>query len=599
MIIQAKDNVLEKSSQFKSQTFGIKNFNKAFRILIDGIYSDPFGSIMREIASNCIDANKESGTDKNVEITFVNKDPLNGDDYTIIFKDYGIGISPDRMFNIFCFLGESTKDNDNEQIGGWGLGSKSPFKYTDTYTVKTVYNNIEYLYTLVINELDVPECNLIYEKPTDVESGTEIILPVKDYNDFKSFKDAAQKQLCWFKNITFNNFSIEYPKVIYEGKRIIICENPLDNNSWGSSYSQTVILGNVPYKYTKGNNLHKRVALKFNIGELQPTASREALDYNSTTISNYDLIKKEALEELSEYVKSLNIANDFKSFYETCSSLDFNTIDYRGYSFENFKNCSIEVYEKIYWRARVVVRSMFLKQCNINNLYYYDDLSIKEIDVKNYSRDNDLTIAVIPKTSKAAIYDIIKEVATPLSSIITPTKLVRQSRKGKITFTDILKNEVNTLEISDFENKYLKPNQLVVFAKDSTEYLGKYSSYPFNHFRLTSTEINKLGVKSNLIHVNNKKEWLKWIIENKPSVRKLFIYKHFINNDIASLISKNEGSLSQYLRTYNSYAYDGIYKHLYIKLIEEHPSLQKQFKIFKLCVESLHKRESKKLKFKS
>lgn len=120
MIIQAKDNSLEKSSEFKSQTFGIKNFNKAFRILIDGIYSDPYGSIMREITSNCIDANTESGTDKNVEITFVEKDSLTGEDYTIIFKDYGIGISPDRMFNIFCFLGESTKDGDNEQIGGWG-----------------------------------------------------------------------------------------------------------------------------------------------------------------------------------------------------------------------------------------------------------------------------------------------------------------------------------------------------------------------------------------------------------------------------------------------------------------------------------------------
>lgn len=109
MIIQSKDNVLEKSQDFKSQTFGIKNFNKAFRILIDGIYSDPYGSIIREITSNCIDANKESKTDKNVEITFVDKDALTGDDYTIIFKDYGVGISPDRMFNIFCFLGKVLK----------------------------------------------------------------------------------------------------------------------------------------------------------------------------------------------------------------------------------------------------------------------------------------------------------------------------------------------------------------------------------------------------------------------------------------------------------------------------------------------------------
>ena len=55
-------------------------------------------------------------------------------------RDYGTGLTDQEIESIYTTYFESTKTNSNEYIGALGLGSKSPFSYTDNFTVTSVKN---------------------------------------------------------------------------------------------------------------------------------------------------------------------------------------------------------------------------------------------------------------------------------------------------------------------------------------------------------------------------------------------------------------------------------------------------------------------------
>ena len=100
-----------------------------FDILRNKMYSDKIAAICREVSSNSRDANREAGlADQPIEIEFSDKQELlNVGDTCVIFRDFGIGINPDRLDNVFLKYGASTKRDTNAQTGGFGLGAKTPF----------------------------------------------------------------------------------------------------------------------------------------------------------------------------------------------------------------------------------------------------------------------------------------------------------------------------------------------------------------------------------------------------------------------------------------------------------------------------------------
>lgn len=573
MIIQNNGEILEKSSDFKSQDFSIKNLSKVFKILIDGIYSDGEGSIMREIVSNAIDANKESGTTKNVEVEFIKKDPLAGLDYTISIKDYGIGLSQERMFDIFCNLGESTKDGDNEYIGGFGIGSKSIFKYTDTYSVKTVSNNIEYLYTLVINEGGLPECNLIYDNPTDSESYTEIIIPIKNNSDFEVFKERAQQQLKWFENITYKGFEIKYPEIIYEGERIIILAKgtgasdivrtyDYQNHKSIYKYQQEILIGKIPYLFeTKSSTNISDCVIKFKVGEIQPTASRESINYNKKSVENFNLIFEEAKKELYNYIKSLvNPDNsEIIKLLSLCKSYTSSSIDINGISSDDYFKTSILSYEKTYWRIRCSIsRNTLLNTIHSikeNSLYYYDNDLITEEHVKKYvAGTTSSTYYVLPKSSSSNVYDVLKKVAIPLSSIIKVEPKVRAVReKGNIKYHDITRNIKNNIPFDKFVTEYSNLNRPILLQID-TSITNRTTPFGCINVITSKTNYNKLINLPNFYDYKDIKGYLNHLINNnkdfKHSMIDFFLNKKKIYTGCFTDVDYFSKSIREYVNKY-------------------------------------------------
>ena len=114
--------------------FRIRNSAKAFNILSSGLYANKIRAIIRELSCNAVDSHVAAGKqDTPFDVHLPNQlDP------TFRIRDYGTGLTHDQVLNIYTTYFESTKTESNQFIGALGLGSKSPFSYTDNFTVTAI-----------------------------------------------------------------------------------------------------------------------------------------------------------------------------------------------------------------------------------------------------------------------------------------------------------------------------------------------------------------------------------------------------------------------------------------------------------------------------
>ncbi|WWC82005.1 N4 gp33-like protein [Burkholderia phage vB_BpP_HN05] len=169
----------------QSQEFGISNSAEFFQILSSTLYTDQKGAVVREVLCNAWDAHIAAGkTDMPIELT------LNREEF--IIRDFGTGIADADIGPIYTVYGNSTKKNDGEQTGGFGLGCKAPFAYTDHFKVTSIHNGIKSIYTMSKSAGTVggkPGCTRIMQAPTDEPSGLEVRIPINASADTVEFKN--------------------------------------------------------------------------------------------------------------------------------------------------------------------------------------------------------------------------------------------------------------------------------------------------------------------------------------------------------------------------------------------------------------------------
>ena len=267
--IELPDIQIESNMKADDLDFCLDNESAVlFQILRDKIYSDPITATVRELCSNALDANQEVGLgNKPIEIW------MPGSEF--IVKDYGPGISPWRMDNIYRKYGKSTKGDDNNQIGAFGLGAKCFMAYTSSATIETNVDGIKYLYLAYLNETNKGGIKLISESTTDEPNGTTIKVPVKE-EDKHRFKQAI---------LGITKYFDPQPNFIGEYKHTPI-KPTIEAPKWaiysGGTDGYNVLYAGLPYKDIRCN-IPSGVVLKFAIGSISLTASRENLAYGGKT----------------------------------------------------------------------------------------------------------------------------------------------------------------------------------------------------------------------------------------------------------------------------------------------------------------------------
>ena len=163
-----------------------------------GIYQDGYGSVVRELSSNMIDAYRACG--KNIM-----QDPaiIKLEEDSISFIDKGIGMSPEVFDNVYCNMLESTSELREDAIGSFGVGSKSPWAIVNQFYVTTVYNGNRRVYILN-KEAGNDKVYPISEGFTEEPNGTTVTLPLTGTQAW-SFEKALRQQAALFKGIWFES----------------------------------------------------------------------------------------------------------------------------------------------------------------------------------------------------------------------------------------------------------------------------------------------------------------------------------------------------------------------------------------------------------
>lgn len=396
--------------------FGISDNSDAiiFDMFTEKMYSNPIGSIVREITSNAVDSHIEANVNDPVVIRLTNDVDTNTTH--ISFIDVGVGMSPERIKEVYSVYFNSTKRDTNNQIGGWGLGGKTPLAYkryidnTDEYDnsfhVITTHNGIKYHYVVHEGEKS-PEISLLFREKSINHNGTEVKIEV-NASDLDAFIKELKYQLVYFDNILFEGFN-DYEELndykIYHGNYFSYRENSI------TSYAH-INLGGVfyPIDYNvldlNSSHFYTSIGVKFDIGEIEVIPSRESIKYSKKTIKVIkdrinsamnelkDLFLKQnsKIESLLDYYKNANYNSRFYIDEETYIDIPennkvFENIDYvlpnfryngiilpqRGSLFFEFFNI------KLYGTDKTVRnrfdRSAILNATNLqdnDNLYFVD-----------------------------------------------------------------------------------------------------------------------------------------------------------------------------------------------------------------------------------
>ena len=313
------NTTLLKSSGVVERAQARVNMNAvAFQVLSSRLYSDKEGAPIREIGCNAADAHIMMGTpDRPFEIKLPT--PL---DPSFAIRDFGPGLSHDDVMQNYQTYFHSTKNESDDVTGCFGLGSKSPYAYTDQFTVRSVYDGIMRTYFCAFDETGVPCTSLVAEQPAgdDWPHGVEVSMPVK-YGDQSTFQDKAQRIFQWFRvppKVTGGTEirPVEYAWRVGRFRRIL--------TTWSYGvYEPHLIMGNVAYTFKthavaaaadNDDSVPKWVrgvldwiqqhdlVFEVPIGTVDVTASRETVEYNDRTNKALIALIVEEIKSLAEKI---------------------------------------------------------------------------------------------------------------------------------------------------------------------------------------------------------------------------------------------------------------------------------------------------------
>lgn len=310
MEIEKQDNcVFFSKNNFETRPMQIQSnagFARGMSLLRTGIYSDKIGAVVREYICNAIDEHNKYCPNEPVEITI--------DDTGFRVRDYGLGLDKESVFNVFGALFESRKTKND--IGGFGLGSKSGHAYNDIFYITSYYQGEQFTYSFIIsvNEEGLEEANsyLMSHSSTEKKSGIEVWVPFTESYHKTLFKEKVTKFAKYADfPIMLNGIPCpqEKPIIVLKDKFRIYPQT--DPNNYGA---KTIVkMGPVLYNADFINN-GRFLNSKFDcvidvpINEYPIPPSREMIVQNTSTLQKAKEIEKEFQGAIHEFINS----KDFK-----------------------------------------------------------------------------------------------------------------------------------------------------------------------------------------------------------------------------------------------------------------------------------------------
>tara|TARA_R110000824_G_scaffold62141_1_gene164748 strand:+ start:279 stop:2219 length:1941 start_codon:yes stop_codon:yes gene_type:complete len=289
---------------FETTAFGMEASAHAFDIIADKIYTHKVRAVIREISCNAHDAHVEAGNPDPFDVHL----PTQLEPHFTV-RDYGVGLSDDDVRFIFCNTFKSTKQHTNDQIGCLGLGSKSPFCLSDSFTIKSWHGGMCRTYSCYRDEQRKPNVALLTETPSDESNGIEISFTIEDKScEFE--EDAVKVFRHWSYTPNINNKSVVEEIEEQRGRYKFTGEDFGLSPSYGS---MKAVMGNVAYDIPDElDEFDVDGYLRFELGEISFDAGRESLSLDDRTKAaikaKFKAVKDKLGSEASQQIDALPTA---------------------------------------------------------------------------------------------------------------------------------------------------------------------------------------------------------------------------------------------------------------------------------------------------
>lgn len=291
-------------------TFGAREQDTPhlFRILRSTLYSNKPRAVLREYFSNAWDAHQQIGIpDRAVRVNL----PTVLDSMLRI-RDYGPGMSEETVRSTYAMYGASTKRGDNQAVGYLGIGSKSAFCYTDSFTVTSWHGGSKSVYQAVLGESDQGDILLLHREACDpAETGIEISMAVREA-DIRQFHVEAADLFQWAVPRPIINIDLpDTPPETSPYGTLLPVVSTTQYGDW------TLVMGCIPYPLDVGlvgaglppvlNNkfrMHRGI-LRVPIGAVSVAASRENLEYTDRTRASIDTYLRLLYESVRSHAEAV------------------------------------------------------------------------------------------------------------------------------------------------------------------------------------------------------------------------------------------------------------------------------------------------------
>jgi hypothetical protein len=294
--------------------FTMEASGKAFEAIASSLYKNGIRAIVRELGTNAADAhvmlqdeevangNKKSKAGSRPFDVFAPTDTCP----EFVIRDYGIGLTPEKIRDTYTVVFRSDKNHTNDLTGGFGMGSKTPFAYTDNFAVTSWTGGMKRVYSVYKDETGVPTMPLMSEAPSDEPRGVEIRIGVNRI-DFGRFHAEIASVYKWFRvrpnvHCLPGGYSLETSEVVLSGDRWALTQSRGTLVVQMGDVGYPVNVSDLSHDFVK--NLHplSQEMLRLgpiiycDVGDVDITISRESLKFTDKT---YKVIR----ERLADVVK--------------------------------------------------------------------------------------------------------------------------------------------------------------------------------------------------------------------------------------------------------------------------------------------------------
>jgi hypothetical protein len=261
---------------FKTSTYSVGDVAFIVDMFADKVYTYKERAVIRELSCNAYDSHVMAGRK---DVKFKIHLPTQLEPWFSI-RDFGLGLYEHEIRSTFAGVGISTKRDNNDTIGCFGIGSLSPYSLCDSFTVKSWKAGKLSTYSCYRNEIREPVVAMLSQVDSDALDGLEVTVNVE--GRVSTFEQEAVNVFKWWDETPdINNQEVirkcndQRDTYDFEGEFYSL------NSSWGG---MVALMGNIAYRIPEEiDTLNCSGLIRFELGEISFDTARENLSLDDKT----------------------------------------------------------------------------------------------------------------------------------------------------------------------------------------------------------------------------------------------------------------------------------------------------------------------------